>query len=686
MAATSEVAQPAMNVDTVEMHLRLDVPGEGRLLGIHADKLATRFRTAVGHLATSSGPQTVRRYNDVFGLRDPRLGSPALAHDPRPEWAVVGMYAVALLHSGQGLRGFRAAEAWFTGGSDALSSTYPSRALERAELALAEIDVSALGDLLPYVIDPHGLGTRRSVIRDPSQTSAREAKRQHGIYYTPGDVADFMAARVMATNPLCTVDPACGTGVFLRAAARARTPSKGIGKISGLYGLDLDPLAIDGACFVLAATVDKHRDGSALRSWHLARLNLAHRDSLEVLLGERGFGQATRSQQIAADRLEISSQLMAGVLPDQLGTGNGDWLDPLDGLFPEATGAFAVIGNPPYAPLGARPDLLQLSSHLTVLAGSRATAATNAYVPFLEYLAAPVATSSASAFVVPMSIAYNTTSVYKAARAAISRTEARWTFWFFDRTPDSLFGDDIKQRTAIVLREPADGFSVSSTGIRRWTSRDRHRLFTTLQNPVDLGPYEINRGVPKVGTPWEADLLRCVRRSADVFSDFLSVGKLDPGAALAVGDTAYNHLVVYREGGDGSRVSATALQASDTTSADWAYAVLESTLVYWLWRVDGDGFHVPRGWVLGLPFAWHGTDADRLLARLGADAWRRSLANAVRATNSGRQTISYVPDDGVIAEIDQALLARLGLESGLAARLREFRLQAIEAGRVEHVD
>ena len=67
--------------------------------------------------------------------------------------------------------------------------------------------------------------------------------------------------------------------------------------------------------------------------------------------------------------------------------------------------------------------------------------------------------------------------------------------------------------------------------------------------------------------------------------------------SVFVGSTAYNWLVLYRESNADGRVNSRRLVAECREQADWAYAVLGSGLVYWLWRVEGDGFHVPADMV-----------------------------------------------------------------------------------------
>ena len=61
-------------------------------------------------------------------------------------------------------------------------------------------------------------------MRDPTTATARAAKRLNGVFYTPADVAEYMAAGVMgereSPDKLRFLDPSCGTGVFFVALIR----------------------------------------------------------------------------------------------------------------------------------------------------------------------------------------------------------------------------------------------------------------------------------------------------------------------------------------------------------------------------------------------------------------------------------------------------------------------------------
>jgi hypothetical protein len=286
-----------------------------------------------------------------------------------------------------------------------------------------------------------------------------------------------------------------------------------------------------------------------------------------------------------------------------------------------------------------------------------------------------------------MSVAYNTSQPLRSLRKAIASVGGTWTFRFFDRTPDALFGDDVKQRTSIVFRDSCGARPVVQTsGLVRWTSRQRSQLFSRLPNPVELPHANIAGGIPKVGTDWELAVLERLRWRAGRWSSLASTTKRGDaaGVRLAIGATAYNYIALYRDALSPDVSVATNVMGVDAPSeADALYAYLASDLVYWLWRVEGDGFHVPMSWLLSLPAVPGDVAGREELAQLGRHLWLLAMQNPAVALNGGRRTVSYRPPPGeVVSRIDRRLASAFALEDAVPGLLARFRAETISVGRM----
>src|SRR5262249_1044579 len=154
------------------------------------------------------------------------------------------------------------AEKWFFGANAParLTSLLSKQAIAEVEALLrTQADASAYFELLPYLLDSHGPGSRLSVKSNPATQAARARKRAEGIFYPPADVAEYMISAcfdgLSSHSRLIIFDPACGTGVFLRAALqqirRQHTERSAFSLASEcLFGVDIDPWSLDASAFV----------------------------------------------------------------------------------------------------------------------------------------------------------------------------------------------------------------------------------------------------------------------------------------------------------------------------------------------------------------------------------------------------------------------------------------------------
>ena len=419
----------------------------------------------------------------------------------------------------------RDGEAWFLGNTlpsesfaDTLGDLVDREAVRALESFAYDDD---LRDLLPYLLDAHGPGSRASVMKDPGTRESRQAKRAGGIFYTQSDVAEYIARETLGEpsrwpSPAPRVlDPACGSGVFLKAVldlTMRRTP--GLNRLAfverSLHGIDINPLAVEAACFVLLheclAAGWRRCDESPWSRWHRIRCNLCVADALTF--------QVTDLNQDCADALaRVRSRLDDGYLPPAEGLATPERATTLfsegrslGSVFPAlAAGADAVIGNPPYAKIGPRADAASLERRFASIS-ARAVARSDYYPLFVEMmwrLARP--THSAAGMVVPLSLACSRRWQLSTLRRAIAASGGRWRFAFFDREPHALFGEDVKTRNTIAFRHdrrsdagpPAT--TIETGPLRKWTSRQRSRLFDTIDfTPISDDGISITTGVPKL--------------------------------------------------------------------------------------------------------------------------------------------------------------------------------------------
>ena len=152
--------------------IRLAVPRRGHVLSTVVETYGKPIREAVGIL---SGSFTSKRCSEVHSaLLSPRVERPepdfARSDEELAAWAVVSMWVVGVAVKAVPIAGSMSeAERWFSGDAS-LTALLSGDARTRAETVLRrEADATAYFELLPYVLDPHGPGSRLSVRRDPDQ-------------------------------------------------------------------------------------------------------------------------------------------------------------------------------------------------------------------------------------------------------------------------------------------------------------------------------------------------------------------------------------------------------------------------------------------------------------------------------------------------------------------------------------
>ena len=655
-----------------------------------AQEASQSIRQAVQRLAPKLRQRSLRRFSEAF-WSDAWDHPGSTSSNPDPvvvAWDLVATWLTGVVINGDGTKAtLREAVEWFLGNNETagLTEWLSAADVRDVEEALpSRLDAKVCLELLPYILDPHGPGSRLSVMRDPTTRAARVRKRAEGVFYTPDDVATYMVTGCLDSlqgDGLPTVyDPACGTGVFLRAALRElsrryRTEDMSRLALRCLFGTDIAAWPLDASAFVLLAEVLVHspdRGTPPVELWSRLRLNLGHTDTLlldPVSLNGSGNDHSRRVS--------------------------------LSKLFPtmkeEPT---VIVGNPPYADLGNPPyfgDLVQPFKTLQV----KPLPTAEVYVAFIEQmLRLGNRKQCAGSLVLPLSIASNVGPQFAVARQLIQETPGKWHFAFFDREPQALFGEDVKTRNAILFwsRDTSSTDSVLASGpLRRWRGNSRATMFDGISfTPISC---DIRSGIPKVEGSQQATAMETLgARWERLGQSVHSVNRMSLAEALTTGDnvvlvgnTAYNFLNVFLRPPElvlegKAPLSENPLHAIHCATPDIAFAVygiLSSHLAYWWWHTHGDGFHVLRRFILDFPF---GNDvlADHhrdYLSESGSILWSEISAHPTISLNRGRVSLGYNPIDHTEARrvVDRLLVSVAGLNGDFVEELQRFAKRIVSA-------
>jgi len=241
--------------------------------------------------------------------------------------------------------------------------------------------------------------------------------------------------------------------------------------------------------------------------------------------------------------------------------------------------------------------------------------------------------------IVPISLVC--TKRMKVARRIISSRHG----WIssFDIRPSGLF-QGVTQRLSVLLADQGKGWDelIHTAGYRRWFGEERPILFETLQ-------YIPQRPVNNVGA---------VKKLADEIEQGILAKSKGPKLENFVvnsGKPIYLHRIVRyfikaldfvptfidQSGKGKSEDYKQFLFSDDNRIALNAY--LNSTLFYWYWRLQGDGFHCGYHDVYSLPFtpvqdAKTQRDLLDTVVQLMRDVAERSVLKEIRAKTG---TIKY---------------------------------------------
>ncbi|HWQ12102.1 MAG TPA: SAM-dependent methyltransferase, partial [Roseiflexaceae bacterium] len=510
-----------------------------------------------------------------------------------------------------------------------------------------------------------------------------------------------------ALRGLTVLDPTCGAGAFLLAAARVLEPlyHACLGRMDTLAHGDADlQRALEEAdrppgrrANVLATILADNLYGVDIlpEAVEVCRMRLAleyaarlqpppahQRDEAEP--GPKGCSHAAAIASEAAERCsnpapahesgaggeglparEAALVSRAMKLPHLHA---GDALDAE--LWPTAfprvmqEGGFdAVIGNPPYVALAGTRAMYAARGYTTAAGG-------NLYALVVERALALLRSGGRLGVIVPLA-AVSTGGM--AALQALYAPHEQWHSHFAVR-PARLF-DGVDMNLTISLLRKAQG-ACHTTGYRRWSDgalSERPHLFTTLaytrnpRLPTHANPF------PKLGSPLEARILERMLAHGRRLGDYVTPG----------GITLY-----YHSGGRYWRKALTTKLSSHykpiTVAPEHAPAVfglLNSQLFYWYWIGNSNCMDVVSREVLGLPvFALERADRgafaelmeELLAAYAGARRTRARRGARIRVDEANFEVARARP---VIDAIDGLLARCYGLDEEELDFIRSYDLK-----------
>ena len=652
-------------------------------VNILSDSLAERGSSKLRNLLFS----TVRR-KPALGIV--RTDAEMVAWIMTSIW-VVGVAVRAIPETA----GLKDAEKWFFGARRPrqLTSLMCDRAIREAEKSLrATSSASAYHNLLPYILDPHGPGSRLSVQRNPETRVVQERKRTTGVFYTPADVAEFMVKgclKSMDNKKIPTVfDPACGTGVFLRAALKIlKQYHPEVGKFSlaskYLFGVDIDPWPLEAAAFVLLADTWADESGgleSPNSLWQRLRMNLACIDTLNIDPMSDNTG-ATNMVGRSKNRESITD------------------LFPALEIEPSV-----IVGNPPYARLGDRSDIKELRNSFNTLSVKQDRNAEVCLVFIEQMIRMACKSECAGALVLPLSVACNSGAQFIAARKLIQKTLGQWRFAFFDREPQALFGEDVKTRNTILFwsrNKSSNNTVIASSPLQKWRGEFRAVMLNNIRFTEFDG--DIQAGIPKIDGTCQASALGILRARWDQLKhavkgvERLSLAESTDASdhIVFVGPTAYNFLNVFlkppvmpNKGLVLSKNPLHAIVCASTEDALVVFSLLTSHLAYWWWHTHGDGFHVTKQFIQNLPFGLDilkGNLADGL-CECGLSLWSIIKNDPISSLNRGRTSLAYSPNghDYLRLQADRTLIHAAGIGEEFVDELQQFTAHTIAAKPRNH--
>tara|TARA_B110000003_G_scaffold133666_1_gene135638 strand:+ start:12234 stop:14210 length:1977 start_codon:yes stop_codon:yes gene_type:complete len=460
-----------------------------------------------------------------------------------------------------------------------------------------------------------------SLVHDPH-------RRDAGKIYTPYDVTDYMTKNCISEMinkcenisdvlELDVLDPAVGSGAFLAQFVRNLdneinkkrkfTKTKDLRKKiceKMIYGIDIDPLALNLTKAVLWLVCDSPKNG--------LNLNLINADSL-------AYGNGSNTKR---------------------------WENK--GLEPAKRGFDIVIGNPPYVRVKGDSNF-------------ETSTVNNLYSYFVELGINLLSENGIFCMIVPLAVVNSNDG--RALREFLLSKEGSLVFQNFDSVPDFLFDQgkienntntNINQRTTIITLNLSKKKEVKTSPLLRWRrTEERSVLFNYVKNcKIDKDLATIF-SIPMIENTEDKKLLKRLIKIEKKIGDH--VHKKDTNIWIPKAIRYFNTASHY----DLERKNTIELSFNED-DFPIAHVILNSNLFYWWWRVFGNGFQIDTKNVLSFPWIpISKSEAEKLSKKLISCADECT----VYKRNAGKDipNINYNKRQDILQEIDQLLLKSIGM-------------------------
>ena len=155
--------------------------------------------------------------------------------------------------------------------------------------------------------------------------------------------------------------------------------------------------------------------------------------------------------------------------------------------------------------------------------------------------------------------------------------------------------------------------------------------------------------------------------------------------------TAYNWLPIFKTipilTGHEYPTSIRGLNFMDEKLANLFFTLACSRIAYWLWRVEGDGFHLTNNFLMSLPFQPNvfTKNNKKTLEELGTTFWESIQGSTLISNNSDKLTLNYCPHGygNILDKIDTIILDAYDINPEFLNFLKEFLMDTIIVDRYD---